>query len=266
MADVVAAEAQENALKRTWKTAKPHLANARAAAAPHAARAWMVLKVWAPFLAAPNFRQRQVAFDARESRESGVWNIDLPRKCLDCGSDEVTTQHQFTQRLRNFETPLPIVGGILGVFAFFMLIAFFLWGTAFWLALLTLVGGTILMFVKSWDEDVQLTCWSCATHAADAKCPDMVTNEEELVVIVPSAKLAQAGRGQVIAARHAKRGGPAESPPSAATPGAAAPSSPAPTPPARPAIRPGDAPPAAPPRPEVQPYRRGELPPIKLDE
>ncbi len=205
-----------------------------------------------PFFATPDFRARQVIYAAKDSRNAEVWTIALPKMCLQCGRDEVTVSRQFLHDVRNFETPTPILGAIAGLFVFFMLLWLWLgYSQLFLLSQAILLGGAVLMYVKSWKEEVEIAGWACADHSATAG-PDIVPQEDVLHVIVANTRLAEAARADVLALRKARQGyaGPPPSTSNAAPP------------PARPTVRPGD----APPRPEAASYRREELPPIKLDE
>jgi hypothetical protein len=218
----------------------------------------VVLRVWAPFLTTPDYRARRIVYSAKDSRAERTWQITMPKLCLQCGRDEAPVARQFLRHVRNFETPGPILGAILALFLFFMLLSFWLFSSKlFLLAMLTLVGGAVLMYVKSWAEEVELSGWGCADHAETMACPDIVAHEDTLHVTVLTPRLAEAGRADVVALRKARQG----------YAGAGPATSSAPIPPARPTVRPGDIPPIAPPQPQSkQPYRRDELPPIKLDE
>jgi hypothetical protein len=235
-----------NFFERTWPKVKPYVD-----------RSWLVLRAWVPFFANPEFRSKQVIYVAKDSRNAGVWTVALPKKCLHCGRDEVTVARQFPHDVRNFETPAPILGAIAGLFVFFMLLWLWLsYSQLFLLSLAILLGGAVLMYVKSWKEEVEIAAWACADHTGTAVGPEIVPQEDVLHVIVANTKLAEAARADVLALRKARQGY-AGAPPSTSS---------ASPPPARPTVRPGEVSPATPPRPETASYRREELPPIKLDE
>ncbi|HEX4132812.1 MAG TPA: hypothetical protein VHZ24_22455 [Pirellulales bacterium] len=234
-----------NFIEQFWPKIKPYID-----------RVWLVIRVWVPVVATPIFRQSQVVYTAREHREGGVWNVALPRLCLECGREEVSGAQQFRRKVRNFESPVGVLAAIFGVFVFFLMLTAWLESMiTFCLALASLVLGGAFLFVKSWEERVQLTAWACGEHASGLVCPGLVPREEELYVVVPSPKVIEAAKAQIEADRRSKQ------------PYARSEQAPQPTMPiARPVIRPGDIPPVVPPSPELKSYRREELPPIKLDE
>ncbi|HWA98869.1 MAG TPA: hypothetical protein VG713_10275 [Pirellulales bacterium] len=228
---------------------------------PYAERVWVILRVWAPILATPIFRERQVVYPARDHRESGVWHVVLPRQCSDCGRPEVGGSRQFEATVRNFESPVAIAAAAFGSFIFFVLAAEWLSSNfCMWLAIASLAGGAVFVFVKSWSEDAQIVAWGCDLHLPTLAAPDLVPREDELHVLVPSPKTAAAARVDLEVRRRSKVE------PDRAEPVFRSPPASRPAPAVRPSIRPGDMPPVAPPQPDPKGYRREELPPIKLDE
>lgn len=212
---------------------------------------WLNLCTWSPFLASPPLKEVQVKFLAREGRDGTSWQVSLPRQCWRCATTDGLRQRTFERDVRSYDMPLAIVGAALVCFLSFCLLSM-MWGALFMLALLSLVGGAAMLFVKSWTERVALTMSTCDEHADAIQCPDIVLYDNELILFLASEKAADAARQELLARRRAAKQG-----------GASA--APAPTPrAAEPRIKLDDGPPlASGPAPEP---RRSELPPIKLDE
>jgi hypothetical protein len=224
---------------------------------PLTERAWLNMRVWVPFLANPQMKVGQVRYAAREGRDGTQWNVTLPAQCWQCGAKESLLTREYQRELRSFDAPLAILAGALGG-AFFLFLLGGFWSTFYLLALACLVGGAAMMFVKSWPEQVRLSIASCAAHADQVRCPDLVVYDNELYVFAPSAELAQTARAEIIARRRSEqryaspeeRSARAPAPPLSLDAPAASPSGPTSTTAPRPAAG----------------YKRGELPPIKLDE
>lgn len=215
---------------------------------------WLNLRVWTPFLATPDFRNRQVAYPARDYRAEGQWLVVLPKQCAYCGAAEGLVERTWERELRCCEAPSSILAVAVGLWAFFMLVAV-LWSFfyGFMLACLSLLGGAAIIRLKSWTEAVSLTASACPTHADALACPETVAYDDQLFVIAPSLKIVAAAREAIDEKRRSRQAYAATTTEPRRT--------------APPAINPmtGTQPPPAQ-RPEPPGYRRTELPPIKLDE
>jgi hypothetical protein len=237
---------------------------------PHVDWAWVCVRVWFPWLAPPALRKRQVTYPSRPYLNDATWRATLPKQCITCGKTDALQPQGLERSIRDAESPAAIVAASVGAFAFFLLLSiYFLSPTCLMLALLS-PAINIAIIVKSVVEDVELTYYCCAEHAATAQAPDLVANDQQLCVIMPHAGLADAAREQIRAERAARKaGGPAalqrstreevprpapkRQPPLGSIPldgGADAGANPAPQ---------GDTPPSA-------RAPRAPLPPIKLDE
>ncbi|HEX4150060.1 MAG TPA: hypothetical protein VHY20_13770 [Pirellulales bacterium] len=204
--------------------------------------AWLNVRVWLPALANPHFRSSQIAYGARENRDGTKWEILLPRQCWQCGTRDRLLQREYERQLRGFESPVGILVCAGAVVLLLLLLA--LWmksATCFLLAVFTALGGAAFMFVKSWKERARLVISTCPEHADGLRCPLMVAYENELVLILPSEQLTEAARTELAAKRRTDQ---RYSEPKDPVPPTA----------------PGEA------RRVAETYRRGELPPIKLDE
>lgn len=217
-------------------------------ARPYLDRAWRNARIWIPFLGTPSFRARQVTYGARENRDGVSWNVVLPQRCWNCSAIEGLHSREYDFDERSFESPVGILAVTIGL-AFFLLLLTFLWWKFIFLAFAALVGGAVLAYVKSWPEQVRVIVWTCDAHAGELRSPDAVVHENELHLLLPSASLAEAARSELAARRRAAgRHGQ----------GTTETTDPMLSQQARPASEPSSAPAPA-------PYKRDELPPIKLD-
>ncbi len=213
---------------------------------------WLHLRVWIPFLHNPLDRKCLVKFSARDSRVGMEWTIHMPRQCWKCGVTENLRSKQFESDVRCYEFAMQILGGMLaGVLLGLLLIC---WLTLFASILigLSLVGGLVVMRLKSWPEYVTLTMSGCPKHAEGMAMPDAVSDDGELYVYALSTTQAAATRAELKDARNRGRraadaggsGGPGAAAAAQVTSGSAS--------------APRETPYAPPPGP------REELPPIKL--
>ncbi len=173
-----------------------------AAVGPWLDRALLNVRVWLPALRTPDLKSRQVKYRARESRTAMTWKIGLPRQCWQCAATEGLVSRKFSQEIRSFEAPTNILGGTWGAAALLLLIWIF-FGIA-WslrLALLIAAGGLVALWIKSWQERVRVTVWSCAEHLDEMPCPEAVSYDEDLYLYVPSEQLAEVARAELIASR-----------------------------------------------------------------
>jgi hypothetical protein len=233
---------------------------------------WLNLRVWVSFFATPDFRKRQVKYPERDFKHEDQWLVALPKQCLYCAKLEGLTEHTWSCELRTFESPAAILAFAAGLWAFFMTLAVF-W--SFWssilMAGLSLLGGLVLIRLKSWTEPVSITASVCPEHEATAEMPETVLHEDAVHVVVPARKVAEVARQEIFAraksresytpskseasSEPSRTAPPTINPMAANEPVPGSPSSPVATSPASPNQR-------------VEPpvYKRPELPPIKLDE
>ena len=214
---------------------------------------WLNLRVWAPFLANPEFRACTVKYTPKEGRDGDTWVLDLPHQCWKCGEEKGLISRQYQFSVRFFESPMGIVAVALGLGIFTLLAGWFfteLWGTFFKVALVALlivVGGAAMIFVKSWTEPVHLTIWTRPDHADDLRRPDAAAYDGDVYLVLDNAEFAKAAKVAAAAKRRTTSKYAAETKP---TIDPSFRSAPEPSGPAAPA----------------QPYKRDELPPIKLDD
>ena len=202
------------------------------------------LRVWLPVLRTPDMKGRQVRYRARENRVGLKWNLALPRQCWQCAKTDGIEPRDTARTLRCFDNPVAIVSSTFGVAgALLLLWAFTSWGWPPKLAILLAIGGGVLLFIKSWQEKVRITIWTCGEHAADLPQCRAAVDEDELHLFVPNESLAETARAELQAARRREP-----------TPSVAAAEHGDPAPP------PADAPPP----PSRSPGSRTALPPLKL--
>ncbi|HVX64567.1 MAG TPA: hypothetical protein VHC19_28355 [Pirellulales bacterium] len=251
---------------RIWQTLRPPLEQAA-----------LNLRVWLPVLSTPDMKGRQVKYRARESRVGLKWQLALPKQCWQCGKPDGLERRETNQSLRCFDNPVAIVSGSFGSALLLLLVWVFApWEWPLKLALLLMIGGSVLLFIKSWKERVRIAIWTCAEHAAELPSCNFAVNEDELHLFVPSESLAETARTQLQAARRGETAAPtpkakSEASGSAPSNNQAAPSSaPAPRTELPPLKLDGDAAEAPasagiPPLPGSPTGSRTELPPLKLD-
>lgn len=227
------------------------LAERAAAARPWLDRALLNLRVWVPAFRTPSMKVRQVKYRSSDARSGLTWNVGLPRQCFACGKPDDLTMRRFSQEVRVFDSPTTILGGSLGAAALFFLIGvLFWWPTFLILSVIVVVLGSVYQFIKTWNERVRVTIWSCSEHLDDLTAPEVVSYDDDLYVYLPHESLAEPARAELIESR--KKVQKTRPPAVAAQADRAAESEPAVAP-----AESSDAPPASIPR-------RTELPPLKL--
>ncbi len=251
---------------RIWQTLRPPLEQAA-----------LNLRVWLPVLSTPDMKGRQVKYRARESRVGLKWQLALPKQCWQCGKTDGLERRETNQSLRCFDNPVAIVSGSFGSALLLLLVWVFApWGWPLKLSLLLMIGGSVLLFIKSWKERVRIIIWTCPEHAAELPPCNFAVNEDELHLFVPSEPLAETARAQLQAARRgetAARTQRTKDEASGAVPSdnqGRPSSSPAPRTELPPLKLDGDAAETSasadiPPPPGSPPGGRAELPPLKLD-
>jgi len=223
---------------------------------PRLHQAWCNLRVWLPFFDTPNRRARQIKFAHSDCRTGFYWDIDLPKQCCRCGrADDLRGEH-FESLVRAFEYPLHITGtaalmsaGVL--FLAFIAFSFGMWSTLLSLLIFTMViilAASVLLWMKSWDEEVSLRLFACPDHVADLKQPDLVVHDNDLTIVLPSERFADAAMEELKQRRRGKHRAAGESSIQGRSASGVQP----------PAAIPIDSPPL-PPRPHIP-----DLPPIKL--
>jgi hypothetical protein len=70
-------------------------------------------------------------------------------------------------------------------------------GIGFLLLVILMAIGLAILRLKSWEEDVRLTFWSCAEHKEDLREPDMAIDDQQLCVVAPTLELAAAARESI---------------------------------------------------------------------
>lgn len=186
---------------------------------PRVYQAWCNLRVWLPFFDTPNRRARLVRYSPNDGRTGLAWDLVLPKQCCRCGKTEQLTSRDFNVPVRAFDYPLHIAG-VAGLMAFGVLFLAFIAFTIQYFTILlsllflaafivTVAGG--LLWAKSWDEDVRLRLWACPDHADQLEAPDMVLNDNDLSVVLPSDSLADAANAELKERRRGKHRSGADS-------------------------------------------------------
>ncbi len=189
-------------------------------------QAWLNLVVWYPFLLGGGLRSRRVIFDGREASQGGKWSVSLPKQCWCCGTQQRVESQQLSHDVRTYDIPPALL--LLGAIAVALLLVIGLfkwWILVLVLGLVLLAAGAGLLVLKSWREPVRVMLWSCPTHSADARFPDVVIHDNELHLFAPSVSLAEAATAELLARRRQGRRyaedastGPAAQPESARPP------------------------------------------------
>lgn len=192
--------------------AEPKTASANAASAsanrfwqamrPGLDQASLNLRVWLPILATPDMKGREIRYGAREHRTGLKWKIALPKQCWQCGKTDDLECRELSQSVRRFESPLTIISGTFGI-AGVMLVLWVLgpWTLPLKLALVLILVGAALLFVKSWKERVRMTVWTCHEHAEELAAPGISAGDDDLFVFSATESLAEAARAELKAAR-----------------------------------------------------------------
>lgn len=258
------AERAKEAAAKTGQQAKKFFDRAWPHVKPVIDSAWLNLRVWVPFLANPQFRECQVAYGARESRDGTRWDVSLPQQCWQCNTTTAVQSRTYERSLRTFDTPVAILACALGVAGFFFLLSVWIGSfLCFLISLFCVLGGLGFLYVKSWPEQARIVVSTCAEHADALRCPDLVVHDNVLYVMAFSPELAEVARAELNAKRKAGNRY-AESPP--------APTAAAQTPRRETTAIPlsDEPPPAASSdaasRAAIAGYKRSELPPISLDD
>jgi hypothetical protein len=242
-AKVAAEKAREAALKASQE-AKRLAGHAWQESLPFRRWAWLNLRVWVPFLATPDFRDRQVSYGGRENRDGTKWTVNLPKQCWQCSKKDGLRSREYEADARSFEAPVAILACTVGVAIFALLIGLWLYWPLALFSVAILAGGCVFMYVKSWPERVRLVQWTCTDHADAMRQPEIVVYENELHLVLATSELAEAASAELAAKRRAGGKHSEESSDSTVDPMVRV-ESPAPQKP--------------------QGYKRDELPPIKLD-
>jgi len=242
-AKAAADKAREAAVKASQE-AKRLAGHAWQESLPFRRWAWLNLRVWVPFLATPDFRDRQVAYGGRENRDGTKWNVNLPKQCWQCSKKDGLRSREYEVDTRSFEAPVAILACTVGVALCALLLGLWLYMPLALFSFAILAGGCVMLYVKSWPERVRLLQWTCNEHADGMRQPEFVVYENELHLILATSELADAASAELAAKRraggqHAEKGSDSTVDPMARV------DSPAPQKP--------------------QAYKRDELPPIKLD-
>jgi len=179
---------------------------------PRVYQAWCNLRVWLPFFDTPNRRAKTIRYAHNDCRAGFHWDVDLPKQCCRCGRTDNLRGEQFEAPVRAFEYPLHITGiaammsaGVL--FMTYVASSFIGWTTIFSLLMFTafiVAAAGALLWMKSWDEDVTLRLFACPDHINDLRLPDMVVYDNELSIVLPSERLAEAAMEELKQRRRGK--------------------------------------------------------------
>jgi hypothetical protein len=165
---------------------------------------------------------------------------------------------EYEQAIRAFDNPIAIVSG--GLAAALIGLVLFLWMpgfSTFVVLVLILAVAAGLLLLKSWQEVVRLTMFSCPVHIGEMRCPEMAIDDQKLHAFLPTPELAAATVDEIAERRkHHARSRPMAAEGSASQRSFAATE---PMPSSRSAAPPSEAP--IPLAPRSEPV---DLPPIKL--
>jgi hypothetical protein len=160
------------------------------------------LRVWLPFLMNGYDRRRLVRYLARDLRVGMQWTVELPHGCWHCGSTQHLSPRAWQIMVRCYESTMPILGGALVGLLFVVLLG--LWLGWVWTLLsiaVVMAGASLLIWLKSWPEQVDLVLWTCPEHSSHVPRPDVVSDDDELYVFLPTEALAAAARQQLLERR-----------------------------------------------------------------
>lgn len=180
---------------------------------PRVHQAWCNLRAWLPFFDTPNRRARQVRYSPNDCRTGLFWDVALPRQCCRCAATDGLKSQEFKQSIRVFDYPLHIAGIaalMSGGILFLAFVTFSLLSYTILFSLLAIAGfivavASVLLFLKSWVEDVRLRLFACAEHTDELQPPDLVVHDNELTVVLPSESLAEAAAAELKQQRRGKR-------------------------------------------------------------
>ncbi len=179
---------------------------------PRVYQAWCNLRVWLPFFDTPNRRAKTIRYAHSDCRTGFVWDVDLPQQCGRCGRTDNLRGEHFETLVRAFEYPLHIAGFAALLSAGVLLLAFVAFTFGMWSILLSLlilttvinmVAGALL-WMKSWDEEVSLRLFACPDHVDALREPDLVVHDNELSIVLPSERLAEAAMEELKQRRRGK--------------------------------------------------------------
>ncbi len=170
---------------------------------PWLRQVWLNVQVWIPFLINPFERRRLVKVAEHEARHDLDWELELPRQCWKSGARSGLAACHFEVRYRSFDRPLAIFGvmflALMVVSTLSCLLGPWLTPT---LSLVIVVLGMLVLWLKSWREQVRLTVWSLPEHADELRCPDMAIYNDMLFIYLPTIDLARATSHELRARRH----------------------------------------------------------------
>ena len=180
---------------RASATASATAANAKArletVVRPALAQLAVNMRIWAPFFSNPFHRSTLVRFSSEDDRVGLSWKVVLPRQCWQCGQKTGLAPMEYEQAIRAFDNPIAIVGG--GLAAAFIGLILFLWMpgiSTFVVLALIVIAASGLLLLKSWQEVVRLTMFSCPVHVGEMRSPEMAIDDQKLHVFLPTPELA----------------------------------------------------------------------------
>lgn len=181
-------ETNQGFVARYWPYARPYLR-----------QTWLNLRVWIPVLLNPVDRARQVRYWSRDCQHQGTWEVALPKRCWKCGSTEHLRTREWDLRVHSFEYPTLIVGIAAGTALPSLWLAS-KWLTSFFLtvALLSLVGAVVAIYLKCWPEEARIIMSTCDEHADTMpSSPEVVVDQGELYLYAATEQLAEAAREEL---------------------------------------------------------------------
>ncbi len=142
-----------------------------------------------------------------EYRNGPNWRIPLPKQCWKSGETEHLLDCTILADVRCFVSPVftLVMTGLVAGTAFVlsqtikgMQYNYIVFGT------FALIGGNLLLFARSWTEQVSIGFWSKLEYANELRTPMMVLHENELYIFLPTKSIAEATQEAVKAKRREK--------------------------------------------------------------
>jgi hypothetical protein len=158
-------------------------------------RRWLLQ--YLPALEDPERIRRQIRIPLREdeqvSLEGGVWRIQLPGRCIICGSRGTGEPVQVERQLLD---PFPLLATPLAV----ALLALFFgwWYQSLLLFLILLPAGILAGYAVRRSEQVMVTFERCARHSKSDKAPEMELWRGDALLWTGAREVRQAFFGKLV--------------------------------------------------------------------
>jgi hypothetical protein len=161
----------------------------------------LVLPVFEP----AEIRPLAVRYEAREGREGGIWQIATPELCWKCGSVDRLKARPLETAARLFDPPLGWLL-VLAAAAVVLMLAglFWLWMSVFVAGVAAAVIGVALLVIGSSSEDLRLRIFCCPQHTSGHENPPAFVHDNQLVLYLPYATMAEKAREELTARRRGK--------------------------------------------------------------